>query len=96
MPNKPISPETPSLIQEPEGSLRTITFPTPGKKTVTFNVTKIFAAVGAILIVTVLAIAAFWIWLQTQEPAAAPQVETVKVSTDSAKPATISATPSAN
>lgn len=59
----------------------------------TFDTHKVFAAIGIILTVTIFAIAALWYFTDTNKGAGVE--EDVKVTTSSAKPATNSATTSA-
>lgn len=58
-----------------------------------FNTHKVFAAVGIILTIVIIFIAALWYF--TDSNSSGDEDQTVKVSTSSAKPATKSATKSA-
>ncbi len=60
-----------------------------------FNTHKVFAAIGIILTVAIIAVAAIWYFTDSSSSSDDESGTTVKVSTSSAKPATKSATSAA-
>jgi hypothetical protein len=90
--------EPPPLIQEPEGTKKTVVIQQPRVAAPSFDFTKVLAAVGLILVGTIIIIAAMWIWIQSLESRVKnleEEISTSKVTTSSAKPVSSSATPSA-
>ncbi len=66
--------------------------PNPLAKNPNFYTHKVFAAIGLILIGTVVAVAGVWYYMESNSKGTAEEDNSVKVSTSSAKPATTSAT----
>lgn len=95
--------EPPPLTQDPEETLKTVVFEPKKELKITFDLTKVLAAVGLILTGTIIVVAGMWIWIQTLESRVEGLEENLKVVTSktvtssAAKtPVTSSATPSAH